>query len=126
MIGIIMDKGVIGGGKVQKIIKYLENHQQKKDEYIKLILTNIIHIVDVVGDKSAWDIINIGSDYDGAIQHIDYYENAGKFKTLYKDLIGYLERTEFHKELWYGYSPVELINKIIRENALSFLKKNFN
>ena len=121
-----MDKGVIGGGGVKKIIKTLENDRQKKDEYIKLILTNIFHIVDVGGTISAWDIINIGSDFDGAIQHIDPYESAEKFTTLYDDLVGYLERTEFHKELWYGYSPVELIGKVMRENAIGFLEKNFN
>jgi len=125
ILGIMLDKGILGGMKVLSRIDQLKDEDKRKEEFIRLIFANIFQVVKAVGKKTAWDIINIGSDYDGGITHIDNYHNASTFVNLYKDLVSYLYQTEDHKELWFGYRPRQIVNKIMRENALRFLERHF-
>lgn len=124
MIGLMFDKGVIGGGKVQQEAKSIHNLKKRRDLFTKLLFDNMFHIVEAVGDKSAWDVIGIGSDFDGAITHIDHLYDATKFPDLHNDLVEYLNRTSYREELWYGYSPEELIDKVMRQNAIEHLRQN--
>ncbi len=124
LIGIMFDKGVIGGGQVQQIAKQTHNLKKKRDLFTKLLLDNIFQVVEAVGEKSAWDIIGIGSDFDGAITHIDHIYDATRFPDLQYDLVDYLERTGYRQELWYGYTPQELVNKVMQENAMAHLRQN--
>jgi microsomal dipeptidase-like Zn-dependent dipeptidase len=125
LLGIMVDKGVIGGYKVKQKIKSLKNEQEIKEEYLKLFLDNIFHTVKVINKKDAWDIICLGSDYDGAIAHIDGYEDATKLPVLRTDLIEFLNKTKYKKELWFDYSPEKMMEKFFTTNAMDFFKKYF-
>ena len=125
MIGIMLDKGLLGGQRLLKIISNINDDQRRKNEYSKLIFTNIFQVAKAVGQKSAWDIVTIGSDFDGGITHIDHYDNASTFVDLHSDLVAYLDKTQMCKELWFGYRPREIVNKIMRENAILFMEKHF-
>lgn len=125
IIGIMLDKGNIGGGDKIKEISAMEDKQKQADAYSELIWTNIFQIVKAIGDQSAWDSIGIGSDYDGGISHVDNYLNAASFDKLKENLVSYLEQTKMNKALWYDYEPKELMTKIARENSMNFFKKHF-
>ncbi len=124
-IGIMLDKGLLGGQRLLESISGIKDQQHKRDEFSKLIFTNIFQVISAVGKKSAWDLLTVGSDFDGGITHIDHYDNAATFVDMYHDLVSYLDRTEMNKELWYGYRPREIVNKIMRENAILFMEKYF-
>ena len=49
-----------------------------------------------------------------------------KIPDLKNDLTAFLHSTKYKKDLWFGYSPEELLNKVFTLNAISFLKRNFN
>jgi len=70
-------------------------------------------------------MITLGTDYDGAIPHVDCYEKSSKLPEFYDQLIGYLEKTKHGKEYWYGLKPEQIANKIFSENALGFYEKHF-
>ena len=82
-------------------------------------------VLKAVGDKTGWDVPAMGSDFDGTITHMEPYESSAKFPQFQQDLINFLEETEYNKELWHGYTPKQIIEKIFYKNAMAFYKKFF-
>ena len=123
--GIILDKGRHSGGKLLKSIESITNPEEKKQAFLKLILDNIFQYIQAVGQKSGWDILTLGTDFDGVITHFDCYENMSKLPELKADLIGYLKKHRYKEELWFGYRPEEIFEKIFTNNAMQFLERNF-
>ena len=109
---------------------------ENKQEYLKCITANIFHIVRVINKKSAWDIISIGSDFDGMIDALDSYTKADQFSTMVDDLMGFIENNKGLEEigltasemqrLKFGFSTEMIIEKIMKGNAIHFLQKYFN
>jgi microsomal dipeptidase-like Zn-dependent dipeptidase len=125
LMGLIIDKGKLGGGAFLKKANKEKDMKKLKEMYMKLIWDNLFQGVRAIGNKSAWDIFSLGTDYDGAINHVDFYDDATKLPTLYGDLYEYLDRTKYEQSLWHGYKPEELVNKLFSENATDFLERNF-
>jgi microsomal dipeptidase-like Zn-dependent dipeptidase len=125
LIGLMMDKGMLGGIRTIKTISALENEKKKRKEFARMFWENAFQIVKAVGEKSGWDIIGLGTDYDGTITHIDPYESAAKLPDFCRDLTEYLEQTEFNKNFWFDYNPSELVAKIMSGNSLRFYERFF-
>lgn len=125
LIGLMMDKGNLGGVDLIRAISSMTDEVKKRKEFAQLFLDNAFQLVKAVGKKSGWNMIAIGTDYDGTITHIDPYESASKMPLLQQDLIGYLEEHQYQKDLWFGYTPTELIEKVFYKNAMDFYKKFF-
>ncbi|MBK9330709.1 MAG: membrane dipeptidase [Sphingobacteriales bacterium] len=125
LIGLMMDKGNLGGLDLIKAIGEIPDAEKKRREFAQLFLDNAFQLVKAVGKKSGWDMIAIRTDFDGTITHIDPYESASKMPLLLHDLLDYLEKNKYQKELWYGYTPVQIIEKVFYKNAMDFYKKFF-
>ncbi len=125
IIGIMMDKGNLGGIKKLQEISAMEDVQKKTDAFSELIWENIFQIVRAVKEPTAWDIIGIGTDFDGMISHVDIYKNAESFRDMERNLAEYLDKTQTNKDLWYDYKPHELVTKILSTNSVEFFKRNF-
>lgn len=125
LIGIMMDKYKMAGNRFFEQLKNLKDSQAIKDAYAEAFMDNVIQMVQAVGKPSAWDMITLGTDYDGAIPHVDCYEKSSKIPDFYEQLISFLERTKHGKEHWYGLKPKEIADKIFSENALGFYEKHF-
>ncbi|MFN8322687.1 MAG: membrane dipeptidase [Chitinophagales bacterium] len=125
LIGLMMDKGMLGGlDTIKKITEITDSGKQRK-EFTRLFWDNAFQMVKAIGEKSGWDVVAIGTDFDGTITHMDPYESSAKFPLLQSDLISYLEENRYQEELWYGYTPTELVRKIMHQNAMQFYKKYF-
>ncbi len=125
LIGIMVDKGLLASQIKLQEIKNLQDLNGQKDALLHLIAQNIFQMVDAVGDKRGWDLMALGTDYDGLITHIDMYPEAACLPDLKIDLVDYLKRTRFGQELWYGYEPEEMVQKLMQKNALNFLENHF-
>ena len=125
IVGIMLDKGLLGSPSTLAKIAAIQDDEIRKDGFSELILRNIFYVMESIGEKTAWDLLSIGSDYDGLITHVDCYENATRFINLEADLVSFLERKKYKQELWFGYEPHEMIRKIMGTNAMDFLKNNF-
>lgn len=125
LIGLMVDRGNMGGiDLIKEIVKIPDPVKQRK-EYARLFWDNAFQLVKAVGEKSGWDMIGLGTDYDGSITHMDPYPTAVEIPMLQQDLIEVLESTQYRKELWFGYTPQELVENIMHGNALAFYKKFF-
>ncbi|MBE2246446.1 MAG: membrane dipeptidase [Candidatus Competibacteraceae bacterium] len=125
IIGLMLDKYKLGGGLFFKSLKLLKDEQQLRDAYCSIFMDNALQIVSAVGNKSGWDCIALGSDYDGAISHVDFYDKCSTMPQLSNDLISFLERTRHGRSLWHGYKPNEIVDKILRKNVMDFYQQHF-
>lgn len=125
MIGIMMDKSVLGSKDTIKMIRAMSSQNDQKNAFIKLFLDNVFGTIQAIGKKSGWDVVTLGTDFDGVITHIDFYPTASTLVQFRDDLLEYLKINNYKSELWFGYSPEELLDKLFRSNALSFLSKHF-
>lgn len=148
LIGIILSQSRLLGSETLSTVKHhlkqIRKHPNRKAKlsaankriFIKAILANIFHIIRVIGKKSAWDIISIGSDFDGMINGLKGYDKAENYLDLYNDMNDYIEndngikeinlsRNEM-KQLMFNYSSQEIIEKIMSKNALVFTRRYFH
>lgn len=141
LIGIQLDEKRIAGNNIIEIIK--NNKQLNADDlrmqYVKVLCANLFEIVKSVNSKEGWDIISIGSDYDGLINHLDFYPTSGEMPVLRNDILNFLnDPVEISQpgfnysvslpeinRLMYDLTPDAIVNKIFAENVMLFLQKNF-
>lgn len=137
LMGIILHEDRMPGKIVKKRIKKFEDQPDlKRDEYVKLIMGNIFHMVRVKNEVTAWDHICLGSDFDGIINYIDIYQNVETYDDLAIHMFQFLNRpiaipeismtVEDFETLKFGLSPQEILDKVMYKNMDSFLKKYFN
>lgn len=125
LIGLMMDKGNLGGLQEIRNISGITDMEKMRKEFAKLFWDNAFQIVKAAGSEKGWDVISLGTDYEGTITHLDPYESSARLPLFSQDLQSYLEDTGYKKELWYSYSPAQLVRMIMRENAVRFYKEFF-
>lgn len=125
LIGLMMDKGNLGGIDLIKEISEIKDDVKQRKAFALLFLDNAFQLVKAVGEKSGWDMIAFGSDFDGTITHIDTCPTMAALPMFQQDLLNCLEEKNYQKDYWYGYTPKEIIDKIFYKNAMDFYKKFF-
>lgn len=125
LMGFMLDRTKLGGGKFIKELKSIKQEEEIKDMYMRMFWDNIFQAIRAIGEPSAWDHVCIGSDLDGGIFTMEYYDAANKFPLLYNDLYSFLRRTKYEKELWYGMKEEELLDRIFFKNVMLFCERYF-
>ncbi len=148
ILEIFDSRGLIGLNFDQRILsgyKLLANLEQKsknipdslkpvsllyKSIWAEPILANFIHIVQTVfnsnrPDKSyVWEMIAIGSDFDGLINALDAFCNARDFATL-KDVL--LEKFKIRATVepcLQNINLADMLDNFFYKNAVRFLERN--
>lgn len=119
--------------------------EEIENEYCDIFFRQIFHIINVLnssanteanaGDK-AWDIITLGTDFDGVINPYDYYGSYSRMNEFRDDLIERWyehlqdvkednQENDFTRNL-FGKTPEHWIDKVFWHNGESFLKKYFH
>ncbi|MBL0913916.1 MAG: hypothetical protein IBJ09_16240 [Bacteroidia bacterium] len=125
LMGFMLDKTKLGGGKFMKEIRRITDQEKMKDAYMQMFWDNIFQAVKAVGHQGAWESLCIGSDLDGGIFTMEYYDAANKFPTLYDDMYSWLRRTKYQKALWYGMREEELLDRLFYKNVMLFCERYF-
>jgi len=136
LIGIMLDKYKLIGGLCEKLIdETVPGSIQRKRLYAKIVWANVFTCIKAVGDRSAWDIVAIGSDFDGMIVPFETYPRANEMTDLANDLLYFLNNPEpifelFTKDeiktLMFGLSAEEIMQKFMYQNGLDFAVRNLN
>lgn len=136
IIGIMLDKYKLIGELGKKAIEEtVEGSAQRRKLYAKIIWANIFECIDAVGKASAWDIIAIGSDFDGMIVPFETYPRSNEMPDMAQDLLDFLQNPEdifdlFSKEdiqrLMFDLSPEDILKKVMHENGLNFAIRNLD
>lgn len=119
--------------------------EEIENEYCDIFFRQIFHVVNVLNNSSqpetnagdkAWDIISLGTDFDGVINPYDYYGSYSRMNEFRDDLVErwyeHLEDAEednkendFTRNL-FGRTPEHWIDKVFWHNGEAFLKKYFH
>ncbi len=136
IIGIMLDKYRLVGEEGKKLLKdVIPGSAQSRKLYAKIMWANIFECIEAVDEKSAWDIVAIGSDFDGMIVPFDAYPRSNEMPKLAEDLLNFLKNPEpifdlFTVEeierLMFGYSPEEILQKLMFENGYNFAVRNLD
>ncbi|MEM6726548.1 MAG: hypothetical protein AAF598_21095, partial [Bacteroidota bacterium] len=134
LIGLqINPQALCGDLAVEEANSMIPGTKQHREVYVKSVMANILMIVESVNEKTAWDMITIGSNFDNLKAVIPMYPTAEELPDLRKDLYNFMKNptdifelfTENDvKRLMFGHKADELVNKIFTANALSFLEEN--
>jgi hypothetical protein len=132
----MLDKYKLIGGLSDKLIEEtVPGSIQRRRLYAKIVWANVFTCIHAVGEKSAWDIVSVGSDFDGMIVPFETYPRANEMIDLANDLLYFLKNPEpifdiFSKEdiekLMYGLSAEEIMQKFMYQNGLDFAIRNLN
>ncbi len=142
LIGIQLDEKRIAGNKVIEIIKGDETlgEAELRMQFVKVLCANLFEVVKTVNSAKGWHLLSIGSDYDGLINHLDFYPSTAEMPNLRKDMLDFLENpTEISQpgfnysislaeinRLMFGLTAEAIIDRIFAGNVMNFLQKNFN
>lgn len=134
LIALSTDINVLAGTLFkEKLESLVPNSATTKKLMVEILVANMCKIIHSAQRKEAWDVICIGSNFDGLNQVLDHYNKAADFNDLAADLEAFFENpqaieglytAEEIKEFMYGYSAEKLVQKIMRENALRVLRKH--
>jgi microsomal dipeptidase-like Zn-dependent dipeptidase len=138
IIGLNLDRIIMMGkrtlNETKKHARFKLPHTARKI-WIQPLINEILHIANHIlmatgNPHGIWDNISIGSDFDGMITPIKYFNNASKFpalnKTIYSELL--IKRTA-------GEAPLagknddeilEITDKIMWRNIVKFLQKHYH
>jgi microsomal dipeptidase-like Zn-dependent dipeptidase len=132
ILGLMLDKYRCGGDLGNELVDGSRvGSVQRRKAYIHLLVANMLEVVDVIQAPEAWDIISIGSDFDGMISAMEPYDQAIKLPTLRDDLIDFFKDPEDIFDLFprrkverymYGLSPEALVDKVMGGNLLRFTR----
>lgn len=126
LIGIMLDKHKLGGGEFFKNhITGVTDKDKIKESYLRMFFDNALQIVKAVGNETGWNCIAIGSDLDGAIEHVDPYDKCSTYPQMYEDMVRFLEKSKYGKTLWHHLKPEQIVDKIMRKNTMDFYERHF-
>jgi microsomal dipeptidase-like Zn-dependent dipeptidase len=134
LIGIMLDKYKLMGDLAKKEIdKTVVGSTQRKNLYMQVLFANILACVKAVNKKEAWDIVCLGSDFDGMIVPFENYPRANEMPDMVKDMYDFLQNPtdifNLHtaaevKTLMFGLTAEEIIYKFMYKNAYDFALRN--
>ncbi|WCL80190.1 membrane dipeptidase [Saprospira sp. CCB-QB6] len=134
IVGIMLDKYRLMGNKAKKAVgETVEGSAQRRKLYVQVIMANVFATVKAVNEPSAWDILALGSDFDGMIAPFECYASSADMPVLAQDIYAFLSEPEaifdlFTKEeveaLMFDLSPEEILRKFMYENGRNFALRN--
>jgi microsomal dipeptidase-like Zn-dependent dipeptidase len=138
IIGITLDKNVLGGAlALNRINTAVPNSNRQRTACLELFLANVFKVIQTVNKKGAWDIVAIGSNFDAMSSPLDAYPTARHLRNLHADIQNFLDNPTAIAEdatglsiqeinrLKFGYTGIEIADKILWRNSLNFLRKHF-
>lgn len=123
IIGLMLDKTKLGGGKFLREYGLLKTDEEQKDAIMQIFFQNVFQAVKAIGKADAWDTLSIGSDLDGGINTFPQYDACNRYPDLYNDMYSWLNRTKFQKALWYGQKPEEMLDRLFYKNTMLFCER---
>jgi microsomal dipeptidase-like Zn-dependent dipeptidase len=140
LIGINLDQRILSGMDVIEDSKDFSNREVRKNSeqvvrfWTEQIALNILGMVkavvnsDVVSNEDkvkVWDIISIGSDFDGMINPVDSFITAEEFKDMRSSLKKYMPQMAEFNICSLGLTVDEILDRVMYDNAVDFVIKNY-
>lgn len=133
LFGLQLDERRIGSkSEIRSSRIYIPNKKRRLENKSLLLWNHIVHCAELLNDRdlNCWDLLCIGSDFDGIVNPIKGIWTSENIEDLRPYLI---KRAEVYIEHHSSYlkpknriPASDVIHKFLTQNALDFLKRNFN
>jgi microsomal dipeptidase-like Zn-dependent dipeptidase len=144
VIGLNFDQRILSGKKMVEFLsgisKRLVRQGVASDDILyrsvwaEPILNNWLHIITTINKAypqnenektKAWELVCIGSDFDGMVNALDAFCNSGDFKQLKFILVEKMKLRQGYDPILQGRNIEQLVDGFLSKNALKFLQRNF-
>jgi hypothetical protein len=131
LLGISFDRRLLGDSNVQWFnnLPFLDSERRQSLRLISRMIREFVNIpfyYHLEHPLRIWDILCLGTGFEGFGEPLARYATVLQFKTFEEDLIEILERLKKEEPLWFGnFNPEHLARKICFENAVEFVKKHY-
>lgn len=131
IFGLQIDKRRITNRNERRKIRFFSLTRKKKFRRWNMLVWNQIRYVADLLDSNglpAWDIMCIGTDFDGVVSPIDGYWTSTEIKHLYGNLLEYADDYLHNKTFMLQTNNIpsgKIMDKIFFENTMMFLSKYF-
>lgn len=131
LIGLSFDQRILGFNPEEH--KKLNNLKHREHElWADLLSKNILAFVDAVASQKGtreekvkiWDMITIGTDFEGLIDPVNDYPTALQFPEFERELVAKLKAADQARYYLDIVSPEQAARKIAFDNALAFTRKH--
>ncbi|MDH3650440.1 MAG: dipeptidase [Saprospiraceae bacterium] len=139
LIGLAPHEGRMPGGEAIAMFKEIKrainwNDHRKaqyemflRQEYVRLFVTNLLHIVSTINKRKAWDHICIGSDYDGIMNPFNSYPLSSNLMRLLGDIKSFLDKPSevvaYNNDSRFAFSPSDIHDLKFNLNSRTIIKK---
>lgn len=135
LISLSLQVSRLAGGQMGTLIEATaEGSAERREAFIKILMANICQVIKTLQAREAWDLIAIGSGFDGSsTNRLSSYNTAESFDELEADLVQFLENpsdlfelfsAEEVRALMYDYNAKDLVRKIFYDNARMLLTRH--
>ncbi len=134
LVGISLERNKLAGKAfLSRYDNFLPGSANRKRIVVDAIAGNICKVIHSCQNIRAWDMMSISSNFDTHARHFDEYSSSADMVDLYRHLIDFFEdprdidglyTAKEIKKFMYSYTAEEVVNKIMYENALAFMKQN--
>ncbi len=132
VFGIQLDERRIGSKKAIKKSKMVfPNKRKQLQKKALLVWRQVEYIAELLNRENlfCWGIQCIGSDFDGIVDPINGLWTAENMKDLGEELLNhaktYLSKNSKKLEAFNRISAETIVENVLRENALQFIKTNY-
>lgn len=142
LIGLQIDLKRLIGKKYEKELKKPKDAESRLRLSCEVVWANIFTAVGLLNNKAAWDLLCIGSDYDGIVTYLPEVKTLAEYPTLKTKMKQVLDNGQFvaidqvdvdgrkldsatRNALMFGYSSEEILDKVFTTNAVAFWKDHF-
>lgn len=129
LIGITLDQQMLGFYQKSWFLDLPLSERRRNRSILARTLVQFVHIpfdYNLSEPARIWDIICIGTGFDGSSNSLSGYTTVLDMHRLEDDLINILIRLKKDKPKWFDFhSPEILARKICFENAYDFVAKHY-
>ena len=134
LIGLSLERDRLMGKEFQRRYdEAIPNSADRRRIAVQALVGNICKAIHMSNDIEAWNMLSISSQFDNHARHLDVFDSSSDMATLYRDLLEFFENpTDIEglysvkeiKDFMYNFTPQEIVDKIMYENALNFIERN--
>ncbi|MDP7034842.1 MAG: hypothetical protein QF752_10165 [Planctomycetota bacterium] len=141
LLGLILEQRILASKRELRRVrsvpekKYGRPNPEFNRAWGELLLNHIRQVITVCRDarkswytrdpQSAWDLLALGTDYDGKINVTDAFPTSEQLPQLERTLVELLDQAPDRDDLLLGLDPDRAARKIVFENTRSFLDRHF-
>lgn len=132
LLGLSLERDKLAGKAfMARYENTLAGSANRRRVVVDAIVGNLCKVIHSCQNIKAWDMITISSRFDTHARHFEEFSSSADMVSLHRELVDFFENprdieglytAKEIKKFMYNYSAKDIVDKIMFQNALNFLK----